>query len=161
MKYYTTIILMTLIFKTMARELKTEIIIHAKPENIWNILVDIEYYPNWNPFIVSITGDLKVGSKIKTKIALPNAKEMTFKPEILVNNTHHELRWIGHLFFSGLFDGEHRFELFDNGDGTTTFRQSESFRGILAPFFKKMIDIKTKAGFELMNLKLKELAELD
>ncbi|GHT41346.1 hypothetical protein AGMMS49965_11000 [Bacteroidia bacterium] len=52
--------------------------------------------------------------------------------------------------------GEHCFELIDNGDGTTTFVQSEKFRGVLVWAFGTE---KTKNGFEAMNLKLKELAE--
>jgi hypothetical protein len=73
--------------------------------------------------------------------------------------TNKEFRWIGHLLFSGLFDGEHKFELIDNRNGTTTFRQSEKFGGILVPLFKKMLDENTLNGFNLMNKKLKELAE--
>ncbi len=64
-----------------------------------------------------------------------------------------------HLIFPGLFDGEHKFELIDNGDGTTLFRQSEKFGGILVPFFNKMLDVNTVNGFNQMNQKLKELAE--
>ncbi len=30
---------------------------------------------------------------------------------------------------------------------------------MLVPLFKKLLDINTKAGFEAMNTKLKELAE--
>jgi hypothetical protein len=46
-----------------------------------------------------------------------------------------------------------------NGKGTTTFIQSEKFRGILVPFFKKMLDKNTTNGFDLMNQKLKEMVE--
>ncbi|MFZ4545382.1 MAG: hypothetical protein ACOYOA_15120 [Saprospiraceae bacterium] len=70
-----------------------------------------------------------------------------------------EFRWIGHLLFKGLFDGEHKFELIDNGNGTTTFRQSEKFNGILVPLFKKMLDINTRNGFMAMNEQLKNRAE--
>lgn len=66
---------------------------------------------------------------------------------------------MGHLIIPGLFDGEHIFELIDNGDGTTTFVQRELFGGILIPFFKKMLDVNTKQGFELMNKALKEQVE--
>jgi len=61
--------------------------------------------------------------------------------------------------FPGLFDGEHKFELIDNNNGTTTFVQSEKFTGILVPLFRKMLDVNTRNGFSLMNEKLKELAE--
>lgn len=160
MKNLTTIILITFLNATaMAKEIKTEIIINATTEKVWAILTDFENYPNWNPFIKYIKGEVKVGNKITARIEPPEAKGMTFKPKILEFEKNKELRWIGHLLFPGLFDGEHKFELIDNGNGTTTFIQSEKFRGILVPLFKKQLENNTKRGFEAMNNKLKELSE--
>ena len=160
MKHFTTISLMTIINVTaMAKEIKTEILINATPEKIWSILINFDNYTNWNPFIKSIKGEVKVGNIITARIEPPEAKGMTFKPKILIFETNKELKWLGHLLFAGLFDGEHKFELIDHGNGTTTFRQSEKFNGILVPIFKKQLDNNTKKGFEEMNKKLKELAE--
>jgi hypothetical protein len=140
----------------MAKELTTQILIQASPEKVWSILTYFKDYPNWNPFIKSITHkkDIAVGNKIKAKI-----DGMTFKPKILTYDINQEFRWIGHLFFTGLFDGEHRFQLIDNSDGTTTFIQSEVFKGILVPLFNKKLGTDTKAGFEAMNAALKIEAE--
>ena len=66
------------------------------------------------------------------------------------------LKWLGHLLFPGLFDGEHSFQLIDNGNGTTTFRQSEIFKGILVGLLNLE---NTRKGFEAMNKKLKEMVE--
>jgi hypothetical protein len=159
MKYLTTISLITFLSATAtAKEIKTEILINATPEKVWAILTDFENYPNWNPFIKLIKGEVKIGNKIIVKIEPPEAKGMTFKPKILTFETNKELSWLGHLLFAGLFDGKHKFELIDNGDGTT-FRQSEKFKGVLVPLFKKQLDNNTKKGFEEMNRKLKEIAE--
>ena len=143
----------------MALNIKTEISINTTPEKIWTILTDISNYPNWNPFIKSIQGQLAVGNKITARIEPPEASGMTFKPTILTLIPNKKLSWLGHLLFPGLFDGEHKFELNDNGDGTTTFIQSEKFKGILVPFFKKQLNHNTQNGFIEMNEKLKELAE--
>ena len=160
MKYLTTISLITLLnLSAMAKEIKTEILINATPEKVWSILTNFNNYPNWNPFIKSIKGEVKIGNKITARIEPPKASGMTFKPKVLVFEKNNELRWLGNLLFPGLFDGEHKFELIDNGNGTTTFKQSEKFRGVLVPLFKKMLDINTTNGFNLMNQKLKELAE--
>ena len=160
MKYLTTISLITFLSATAtAKEIKTEVLINATPEKVWAILTDFENYPNWNPFIKFIKGEVKIGNKIIVKIEPPEAKGMTFKPKILTFETNKELSWLGHLLFAGLFDGKHKFELIDNGDGTTTFRQSEKFKGVLVPLFKKQLDNNTKKGFEEMNRKLKEIAE--
>ena len=84
---------------------------------------------------------------------------MTFKPTVLAFEPNKEFRWIGHLLFPGLFDGEHIFELIGNADGTTTFIQREKFKGVLVPLFKKMLDVNTINGFNRMNTALKERVE--
>ncbi|MEN9998764.1 MAG: hypothetical protein RI922_1754 [Bacteroidota bacterium] len=143
----------------MAKEIKTEIQIAASPEKVWAILTDFEAYPTWNPFIKSLTGEVKVGKTITARIEPLKAKGMTFKPKVLAFEVNKEFRWLGHLLIPGLFDGEHRFQLIDNGNGTTTFIQSEKFKGILVPMFKKMLDFNTVNGFNEMNQKLKEIVE--
>jgi hypothetical protein len=143
----------------MAKEITTKILIHAEPTIIWSVLTNFDDYPNWNPFIKSIKGEVEVGKKITARIEPPGAKGMTFKPTILAFQTNKELKWIGHLLFPGLFDGEHVFELIDHGNGTNTFIQREKFTGILVPLFKRMLEVNTIKGFEAMNEKLKELAE--
>lgn len=134
--------------------LRTEIVIQANPSKVWEVLTAFDTYPAWNPFVKWLKGEVKVGNRIE--VALPG---MNFKPKVLVFDKNKEFRWLGHLFFAGLFDGEHSFELQDNQNGTTTFIHSEQFTGILVPLFNKMLDTQTKTGFEEMNLALKIRSE--
>ena len=143
----------------MAFLLKTEIVIKSTPEKIWSILTDFKNYPNWNPFVTSLTGDFEVGKKIMVRIEPPGAKANTFKPTVTGFEPDKRLSWLGVFLMRGIFDGEHKFELTDNGNGTTTLVQSEHFIGMLVPLFKKMLDDNTRRGFEAMNKKVKELAE--
>lgn len=143
----------------MAKEIRTQIIIKAKPDKIWSVLTDFENYPKWNPFIKSISGDARIGNQITVSISPTGGKGMTFNPTVLEFSPNKEFRWIGNLFFKGLFDGEHKFELIDNGNGTTTFVHSEKFQGILVGLFKKQLETTTKNGFEMMNESLKKCAE--
>ncbi len=143
----------------MAKEIKTEIKIQATPEKVWSILTDFKSYPDWNPFITSITGRVQVGEKIKAHIIPKDAKGMTFKPVILVREENKELKWLGNLLFKGLFDGAHQFVIQDNGDGTVLFQQNEIFTGLLVNVFPKSLYVNSKAGFEAMNQALKERAE--
>ncbi len=138
----------------MTKQIKTSITINASKEKIWKIFIDFDNYHKWNSFIKALTGEVKVGNQIKIKL-----QGMTFKPVVLTFIEHTELKWIGRLWFKGLFDGEHTFKLTDNGDGTTNFEQSENFSGILVKLFAKNLDRDTKNGFEQMNKELKILAE--
>lgn len=140
----------------MSKKIETEITIHASPEKIWKILSDFKNYPIWNPFITEIQGSVEEGNQIQVKIEPKDGKAMIFKPVVLSKKENKELKWLGKLLFKGIFDGEHRFELIDNKNGTTRFIQSENFSGIMVPFFN--FD-NTVAGFHIMNRKLKELAE--
>ena len=143
----------------MEKKINTQILIKAPGEKVWSVLTDFDNYPNWNPFIREIRGEVGVGKTITVRLEPPEAKGMTLKPRVLVFETNKEFRWLGHLLFPGLFDGEHIFEITDNGNGTTTFKQSEKFNGILIPLFKKMLDYNTTKGFNLMNTRLKETVE--
>ena len=143
----------------MSYQIQTSILIHSSAQKIWSILTDFKNYPNWNQFIQFIEGTPKIGNKIKAKIQPPNSKLMTFTPKVLVFEENKEFVWLGHFLFKGLFDGEHHFKLIDNQDGTITFIQSENFKGLLVPIFKNSLEKNTQKGFELMNQKLKELAE--
>jgi hypothetical protein len=143
----------------MTKEIVTEILIDAEPGIIWRILTDFDEYPKWNPFIKSIKGNVNTGNKIVVRMEPPGAKGMTFKPKVLVMDAGKEIRWLGHLLFAGLFDGEHKFELIKIGDKKTLFRQSEIFKGLLVPLLSKQLDSNTRMGFEAMNKKLKEVSE--
>lgn len=138
----------------MTKLIHTSIDIHASRETIWKILTDFEKYPTWNPFVKSLTGEVKVGHSIK--IVLPGMK---FTPQVRTFEEQTEFSWLGHLWFKGLFDGEHKFHLTDLGNGITRFDHSEHFKGILVGAFAKRLDADTKPGFEEMNRALKARAE--
>jgi hypothetical protein len=141
------------------KQLTTEMLINAPAEKVWEVLADFQKYPEWNPLIKSFEGEIREGERFKVTIQPPGAKPMTFKPTCLKFTENRELRWKGHLFFRGLFDGEHIFELSPAGAGKTKFVQRENFEGILVPVMWKSLEPKTKNGFEMMNVKLKEMAE--
>ncbi|MCT4581335.1 MAG: SRPBCC domain-containing protein [Flavobacteriales bacterium] len=144
----------------MAFEIKTEIIINATPQKVWSVFSNFKEYPNWNPFIQRLTGDVAVGQRIEVLLQAPGSNPMTFRPKVLAFQKNKKMTWLGYLFFRGLFDGEHHFELIDNKDGATTFIQSEKFKGLLVPLLKKQLDSQTRKGFLQMNQQLKELVEI-
>ena len=137
----------------------SSIIINATPEKVWDILMNFEQYPEWNPFITTIFGNPTIGNTIAATICPPGQKPMQFKPTVLQNLKNTEFRWIGTLGIPYLFDGEHVFQLQENNNGTTTLHHFEYFRGVLVPFFKKMLEQNTLQGFEVMNIALKQKAE--
>ncbi len=78
-------------------ETSTEIEIAATPEQVWSILMDFIAYPQWNPFIRSISGVVKVGERLKIFVQPTGGKGMKFRPTLLVAVPNQELRWLGHF----------------------------------------------------------------
>jgi len=143
----------------MARELRTEILIGAPPERVWEVLTDFEGMSEWNPFITEISGELKKGEKIRVHLKPPEGRGMTFKPRLVKVEHGRELRWLGHLGVPGLFDGEHIFEIDGLPYGHTRFVQREEFKGVLSGLILRSIGDDTLNGFAQMNEALKERAE--
>jgi hypothetical protein len=131
--------------------LHTEIEVNATPDVVWKVLTDREAYPSWNPFIVSSTGELKVGSTISNVLRDTTGKETTFTPELLAVEPGRELRWIGKVGFGGIFDGEHAFRIEPLDGGRARLIQEEKFRGVAVPFMTGWLRDKIEPQFTAMN----------
>ncbi len=143
----------------MNHAIQTEITIDAPPDIVWHVLTDLARYPDWNPFVVSASGDLEVGARLTNRLEPPGGKPMTFKPTVTEVDRHRTFEWLGRLGLPGIFDGRHRFELHPIADGGTRLVHGETFTGVLVRAMRTSLDTKTRQGFEAMNAALKERAE--
>ena len=126
---------------------------------MWQLLTDFASYPQWNPFIRRISGEPSAGKRLEVRLEPPASRGITIRPKVLDAEPNHQLRWLGHLFVAGLFDGEHSFVIQPLGENRVRFVQREAFRGLLVPLFAQSLDNNTLRGFEEMNRALKEQAE--
>ena len=121
------------------------------------VVTDFAAYPEWNPFIRSISGELHE-ARSEVRIEPPGARAMTFKPTVRAVEASRELRWLGRFLLPGVFDGEHSLRIEPLDGGRSRFVQSESFSGLLVGLVKGTL-VKTEAGFEQMNTALKARVE--
>ena len=119
--------------------LETEIIINASPKSVWKVLMDFENYPNWNPFIKSMSGSTTINQLINVELQLKGKKAMKIQPKVIKNRNEKELVWRGHLFVEGLFDGEHYFQIEKHGENQSKFIHGERFSGLLSVPILKII----------------------
>jgi hypothetical protein len=141
------------------RTIETGITIEAPPERVWAILTDFSTYPDWNPFIRRVAGDVAVGERIEVTLQPADSKPQKFRPRVEALDPPHEFCWLGNLGVAGLFDGAHQFRLEAVSGGGTRFIHREEFGGILAGVILRFVGAKTRAGFEAMNAALKDRAE--
>ena len=89
------LVLLTIVNWFSNREIKTEIVINASAEEIWNVLLDHKEYPKWNPFIKKITGSAVQGGNLAVTIQSEGNEPMDFTPIVLINKENDEFRWQG------------------------------------------------------------------
>ena len=103
------------------------------PAEVWAAFRATETYPDWNPFVRELEGELAVGETLQITVDPPEGSAMSFTPEVLVMDEGRELRWLGTLGMPSIFDGEHYFVLEPTDDGRTRFVHGEVFHGVLIP----------------------------
>ena len=139
--------------------LETTIDIEAPAARVWQLLTDVAAYPEWNPFIRRISGELAPGARPTVRLQPLGGRGISLRPTVLAVAPNGELRWRGRLGLPGLFDGEHSFTIEPLGAGRVRFTQREVFTGLLVPLVARALDRGTRYGFEAMNAALKARAE--
>ncbi len=133
--------------------IEQEVEIAAPPEDVWRVLTDFAAYPDWNPYVLRLEGDLTPGGTVALTIAQDNwSKPLTVHPTIVTLNPPRELAWHGSALITGFQETDHYFRLKPLGANRTRLRHGEEFRGWRA----SRIDYEehhrhTRAAFHAMN----------
>ncbi len=154
----TLLILQSMAYSQPDKTIKTSIEIEGTLSEVWSVLIDLEKWENWNPFIIQSEGQAIEGAKIKNTM-ISGDKEMVFKPKVQVVRKEKEFTWLGHLYIPGLFDGRHRFLIEEVGPNRVLLTQDEQFSGLFSGMILRKIGDETATNFEKMNVALKTEVE--
>lgn len=138
-----------------SKHVYTEIEIEAPVDRVWMILADNETYPEWNPYHVSVRGQMLPGQKLEVVLHKPNGERVEIEPRVMRTVPMRELTWGGGM--RGVFHGEHVFLLEELDAGNTRLVHKEDFVGIAVPFAS--LDA-IEEGYRQMNQALKIRAEM-
>lgn len=142
-----------------AREIEECVEIAAGPAEVWYQLTNFAAYPEWNPFIKSIEGELREGARLTVTMKLGSMPTTAFRPRLVVVERERELRWVGRLGVPGVFDGEHAFVIESLGIDKVRLTQSERFGGMLVPGALALTEGEVREAFRDMNERLRQRAE--
>jgi hypothetical protein len=140
------------------KELRTEIEIQAPAEKVWQVLTELDKYPEWNPFICHAVGKAETGKTVDIDFQ-PDGKGLKLHCTVARFQPYGELSWKYHVTHPLLFRGEHIFTIEPLGENRVRFIDREEFNGLLVFTQVKDIDTNTKRGFETMDKALKARAE--
>jgi len=124
------------------------IFIEATPAAVWEVLTDASKFTEWNTTIVSLSGDIEKGEKIKLTSTLDSSRTFTLK--IKEFDPTKKLVWADMM-------GKRVF-LLEEKAGGTLFTMEEKIGGILYPLFSRMIP-PMQESFERFAQDLKKVVE--
>lgn len=133
---------------------KVEIEIEADLDSVWNIMADIESWPNWNPDVkdVILHGDLKPGTHFQWKAGPGKITSVLQNVE-----PPHLLAWTGKTMGVNAID-VFKFEFVN---GKTIVKEEESWEGLLSRALhgrlQKMLEESLEAGLKYLKAEAESL----
>ena len=134
---------------TFGRTTSVATVIQAPAATVWEFLVDAGGYTDWNSTIVSLSGDIALGSRLKLVSKLDPSR--TFNLKVKTFEPVSRLAWGDAL-------GTRVYTLDPAGDGSTRFEMTEHIGGPVFPMFASKIP-SFDASFEQFAADLKTAAE--
>jgi hypothetical protein len=140
--------------------MRAEIEIDAPAERVWDVLVDVGAYGEWNPFMTSVTGQVAPGSRLRVRLEAPGTKARTVDLRVREVDPPRRLRWTGafpRYHVPGLLIGERVIELEPLPGDRVRVVNTTTFRGLLVWAIRWMYAYES--GFDSMNRALKRRVE--
>ena len=141
------------------KELKTEIQISTAPDKVWEVLMDLPNWKNWNPIVNHIDGKLEVGQELSITMSDKKGNDSkSYKSTITALEEGKRFSFIGVMMSKFLFSAERIIEL-KAKDGGTHFTQVEIYNGLMVPLFWKKLSDDALPMLNSMNETLKKTVE--
>jgi hypothetical protein len=147
----------------MTSELTYSVDIEAPPERVWQVLMDLPAYPEWNPFVTRAEGEVAVGATVSFTGPPVKALLRTRMPAtVLEVSPGRRLRFRVRLVrtgLPGLLQVEQTMTLEPRDDGGVRLWEGARFTGLLVPLLTRALNREHTPSFLAMNDALKERAE--
>ena len=132
--------------------------IEAPIEAVWDILVDVDRYGEWNPFTTRVDTDFEIGSPVDLYVTLGPLKLK--QPErIEAVDRPHLLAWSTKMGGRVLLSARREQRLEALNETRCRYLTTDAFGGLLTPLVVVLFGRLIRRGFNDMALALKADAE--
>lgn len=141
-------------------EIKSEVLIKAPVEAVWEVVTNMKNYSDWNSQISLLNGKVEVGQKIRIRYKPLFYKSFTVKPCIHQHKPLRSFGWKGFTRLPKMLNGEYVFDLKELGEEATQLRYTQRYSGLLSfllPRFEVFKDAR-KSCIK-MNAEIKKRVE--
>jgi hypothetical protein len=145
----------------VVRAVGASIEIEAPIGAVWAVLRDVERYPEWNPFTVSVVTDFGIGSRVDMRVCLRG------KPGKTMHQVEHitsyvegsRVSWGCNVGPGWFITADRSQELTDLGAGRTRYETVDAFTGVGVPLMLLLMERHMARGFAEVAHALKERCE--
>ncbi len=147
------IVILAVLYFLGRKSVHHEIIIHARPEIVWSVLIDTDSYDSWNPVMKLLEGEVKEGNKVKYRFtqSADNSYDIATNVKKVISDK---------LLYQGggmplFLTFSHKYILEPSGKGTK-LTIHEDYKGIGVNFWNPS---PVQAAYERLNEAIKKRAE--
>jgi hypothetical protein len=129
----------------------THLVASAPISAVWRLLIDLDGYRTWNPYITDAAGTVDVGQRLTLTVQVSHSHHQTCKPWVTAVEQHRYVEWLSRTGLPGVFDTRHSVKLTPMmGGGRILIQQSATFTGLVLPRANALLG-RTRDGFAAMN----------
>lgn len=141
------------------REIRTEIEISAPTEKVWQVLANVENWPNWNPIVVQASGVPAIGATLTITMRGEDGKNgPKYMPVVTSFQEASSFEWRAKMISEFMFTNGRVFKLEKTNSGTR-LTNTETFKGMLVPLFWSKLSHHVPIMLAEMNVALKKSVE--
>ena len=138
---------------------RTEFEIDASDEQVWAVLTDFESYPDWNPSLPAISGELSEGSVVSLTLGIPGRPNLKVKATLQEVTPKTRITWHGNVGGDWFFAGDREFAIQKLAEKKVRFTHVEDTTGVLAPVFAMLMGAAQQRSHDALNESLRDRAE--
>jgi hypothetical protein len=140
-------------------EIRTEIGIIAPPSRVWEVLTDFPSYPEWNPFVLEVNGNVHQNATIRYRFEMPRGIRIWTAAVVLKFEREREVRFSAHFLSPNVFRGDHYFAIEPTDREGVIFHHGEIISGVLFPVIRLILRKYGPPMFQALNGALKQRVE--
>ena len=133
--------------------------IDAPAERVWEVITDLDRYPEWNPFVVACRSSLAVGAPIEMRVRVFRSFAQPQRERIFEHVPGRRLCYGVPMRPLGALASRRCHELEPRGAARTRYVSRFELSGWLAPVVRLLLGRRLAAGFAAMSAALKARAE--
>ena len=139
--------------------ISAEIEIDAPRERVWEILVDLDRYPAWNPFTRRVESTLEMGASVTMDVQLRPNRRSVQREVVTAIEPMEKVCWGMKILVPWLLAANRCQVLSTTADGGTRYFTADEFRGVLVPLVMWLYRDSVQRGFTGVARALKARAE--